>query len=49
LGKAYLDMGNPKDAWRCWDVAKKHLPGHPSLMEVQDLERRLAMEYPEFL
>jgi hypothetical protein len=48
LGKLYYGDYNAEAAWACWDAARSIRPTHYMLKQVDDLERRLRTDHPEF-
>jgi hypothetical protein len=48
LGDLYFKNYEMREAWRCWDLARQLLPGHPMLQPVGELEQNLLTTYPEF-
>jgi hypothetical protein len=48
LGRAYYREYNTLQAWRCWDLGRKLAPGYEASKDVDDLEKKLLTEYPDF-
>lgn len=48
LGELYFRNYNSRDAWRCWDTARKLNPQHHLLVPISEFESRLIKENPEF-
>ncbi|MFG6432236.1 hypothetical protein [Roseateles sp. LYH14W] len=55
IAGVYKDLGDsmfveydmPR-AWRCWDIGRKMAPGFANFQAVNQLERSLAAQFPEF-
>jgi hypothetical protein len=48
LGTAYYRGFRADAAWACWDAARSIRPSHPMLKAVDDRERELRTDHPEF-
>lgn len=48
LGDIYYAQYNMVDAWRCWDAGRKLLPDHQHFASVNELEKKLREDHPEF-
>ena len=48
LGELYFRSYNSRDAWRCWDTARKLNPQHKLLAKVTQFEVRLKKNNPDF-
>lgn len=48
LGDLYLRSYNARDAWWCWDLARKIAPDHRLVVPINKLEQKLLKRYPEF-
>jgi tetratricopeptide (TPR) repeat protein len=48
LGELYFRSYNSRDAWRCWDAARKLNPRHKLLAKVTQFEVRLKKDNPDF-
>lgn len=48
LGDLYFGSYNTRDAWRCWDLARTLVPGHRLLEPVNEFEKKLKHENPDF-
>jgi hypothetical protein len=48
LGKLYYNNFSAEAAWACWDAARILRPAHFLLKQVDDLERKLRTDHPEF-
>jgi tetratricopeptide (TPR) repeat protein len=48
LGDLYFKKSEMKAAWCCWEVARRIDAAHPVLRSVNDLEKRLQADFPEY-
>ena len=48
LGDLYYNGYNADGAWACWDAARSLRPSHHMLKQVDDRERKLRSDHPEF-
>ena len=48
LGELYFRNYNSRDAWRCWDTARKLNPRHKLLEQITQFEIRLKKDNPDF-
>lgn len=48
LGELYFRSYNSRDAWRCWDTARKLNPRHKLLTKIKQFEVRLKKDNPDF-
>ena len=48
LGTVYYSDFRADAAWACWDAARSLRPTHFLLKQVDDLERKLRTDHPEF-
>jgi hypothetical protein len=48
LGTAYYGGFRTDAAWACWDAARSIRPSHPMLKAIDDRERKLRTDHPEF-
>jgi len=48
LGNMYYSAFRADAAWACWDAARSLRPAHYMLKQVDDLERKLRTDHPEF-
>lgn len=48
LGGLYFSDYNSRDAWRCWDTARKLNPKHHLLAPISEFENRLKNDNPEY-
>jgi tetratricopeptide (TPR) repeat protein len=48
LGDLYYNSYQAELAWQCWDTGRRLAPEHKMFEPVNELERHLAKEHPEF-
>jgi len=48
FGELYFRSYNSRDAWRCWDTARKLNPKHHLLAPISKFENRLKNDNPEY-
>jgi tetratricopeptide (TPR) repeat protein len=48
LGSTYYEDFMAAEAWACWDAARALKPDHPFIDGINDQERKLRTEHPEF-
>jgi hypothetical protein len=48
LGDLYFKKFHMATAWRCWEVARRIDSAHPVLGSVNDLEKRLQADFPDY-
>lgn len=48
LGDLYYQGFRADLAWQCWDAGRRFLPTHPQFSQVNEFERQLQADHPEF-
>jgi hypothetical protein len=48
LGDALLIGYDASRAWRCWDIGRRIVPQYGSLSSVDQFEKKLAADHPEY-
>jgi hypothetical protein len=48
LGDLYFKKLQMATAWRCWEVARRIDSAHPVLKSLNDLEKRLQADFPDY-
>ncbi|MEO8314320.1 MAG: hypothetical protein ABI645_05940 [Pseudomonadota bacterium] len=48
LAGLYYTTFRTEEAWACWDAARAMNPDHPLRREIDDIERRMVADHPEF-
>ncbi len=48
LGDLYYKRFAPGEAWACWDAGRRLLPTHPLFKDVDDFEKSLKTQHPEY-
>ncbi|OJT18996.1 hypothetical protein BO221_36360 [Archangium sp. Cb G35] len=48
LGDLYVRDYKPREAWLCWEAARRIAPAHKLLEDVRAMEEMLAAEHPEY-